>query len=474
MSNSPTSLEITGPSGGELLGEVELTPVGEVKVIVDAARKAQPEWSRRTVADRAALLEAAADLLDPQSDELAILLASESGKPIDQARFEIRASIGLLRSNAREACRTAGGRVLPTEGLKGVDHDFVYTRREPLGVVAAILPFNFPVELYVEKCAAALVGGNAVVVKPPLEDPLAVMRFHKALHDAGIPADVLGSVLGDRDVGAELSQADGIAAVSLTGSTAAGLAVATAAAPTLRRLHLELGGNNASLVLDDADLELAASELIRGRLLMNGQACSASKRIVVHRSLHDELADRIAAGVARQQVGPALDEATTIGPLITAAAAERVVAQAERAISEGAAAVGNPPAADGAYVAPVVLAGVPRDAAVASDDEIFGPVFNLIPVDSAIEAIEVANASSFGLMSSVFSADVKRAVAVAERLNSGGVVVNGTDNYRPPVIPFGGVGLSGTGREGIGYTIEELTREKTIVLRNFREPEEEL
>ena len=474
MSNSSNSLKITGPSGGEPLGEVELTPVGEVSAIVEAACKAQPEWSRRTVADRAALLEAAADLLDPQSDELSVLLASEAGTPLEQAQFEIRASIGLLRSNAREACRTAGGRVLPTEGLKGVDHDFVYTRREPLGVVAAILPFNFPVELYVEKCAAALVGGNAVVVKPPLEDPLAVMRFHKALHDAGVPSDVLSSVLGDRDVGAELSQANGIAAVSLTGSTIAGLAVAKAAAPTLRRLHLELGGNNASLVLNDADIDLAASELLRGRLLMNGQACSASKRIVVHRSLHDELAERIAAGVAKQRVGPATDPETTIGPLITAAAAERVVAQAERAISEGATAVGAAPAADGAYVSPVVLSGVPAAAAVASDDEIFGPIFNLIPVDSAAEAIEVANSSSFGLMSSVFSVDIKRAVAVAERLHSGGVVVNGTDNYRPPVIPFAGVGLSGTGREGIGYTIEELTREKTIVLRNFREPEEEL
>ena len=463
MSNSSTSLEITSPGGGAPLGEVELTPVGQVSAIVGAACKAQPEWSRRTVADRAALLEVAADLLDPQSEELSLLLASEAGKPIDQAKFEIRASIGLLRSNAREACRTAGGRVLPTEGLKGVDRDFVYTRREPLGVVAAILPFNFPVELYVEKCAAALVGGNAVVVKPPLEDPLAVMRFHKALHDAGVPTDVLASVLGDRDVGAELKREKAVTKE-----------LAKAAAPTLRRLHLELGGNNASLILNDADIELAASELVRGRLLMNGQACSASKRIVVDRSLHDELAERIAAAVALQRVGSATDPETTIGPLITAAAAERVVAQAERAISEGASIIGDAPAADGAYVAPMVLTEVPAAAAVASDDEIFGPVFNLIPVDSVSEAIEVANSSSFGLMSSVFSADVKRAVAVAERLHSGGVVVNGTDNYRPPVIPFGGVGLSGTGREGIGYTIDELTREKTIVLRNFREPEEEL
>ncbi len=467
-------MKIGGPNGDHQLGEVELTSVEEVARAVAAAKIAQPEWARLSVADRASLLEAAADLLDPQAGDLAQLLSAESGKPLAQAQFEIRASIGLLRSNAREACRTAGGVVLPTEGLKGVDRDLVYTRREPLGVVAAILPFNFPVELYVEKCAAALVGGNSVVVKLPFEDPLATMAFHRALHDAGIPRGVLSAVLGDRDVGAALAQDDRVDAVSLTGSTAAGLAVAIAAAPTLRRLHLELGGNNAALVLDDADLELAASELVRGRLLMNGQACSASKRIVVARSLHDALAERIVAAAAGQSVGEATDPNTTIGPLISAAAAARVVAQAEKAISEGASLASGEAVAEGPFVRPIVLTNVPKSASVASDDEIFGPVFCLVPVDSTEEAIEVANSSSFGLMSSVFSRDVQRALAVAERLHSGGVVINGSDNYRPPVVPFGGVGLSGSGREGIGYTIDELTREKTIVLRNFREQKEEL
>ena len=358
--------------------------------------------------------------------------------------------------------------MLPTEGNFGTEWDLAYTRREPLGVVAAILPFNFPVELFVEKCAAALVGGNAVVVKPPLEDPLVVERFRRALIEAGVPEDVIQAVHGDADVGAALATAPGIDAISLTGSTNAGIAVATATAAQLRVLHLELGGNNACLVLDDADIDLVAEEATRGRILMNGQACSASKRVLVHRSLHDELAERLAAAATAQRVGPAVDADSTIGPLIHAGAASRVASQVANARAQGAEIAAGSGEADGAYFAPTVLASVPATADVARDDEIFGPVFNLIPVDSQEEAIATANASSFGLMASVFSADPQRALIVAEQLESGGVVINGTDNYRPPVIPFGGVKLSGRGREGLGYTLEELTREKPIIFRRFR------
>jgi len=464
---------ISGPSGSSGIGEVALTPAAGVQAAVDCARKAQPTWAALPAWERAGILDAAADSLAPEENGLGELLASESGKPLEQARFEIHASVGLMRANADEV-RRVGGRVLPTEWLGGTASDLAYTRREPLGVVAAILPFNFPVELYVEKVAAALGGGNTVVVKPPVEDPLAVMRFHDALHQAGVPREALVAVNGDRDVGAALARASGVDAVSLTGSTGAGLAVAEAGVPTLRTLHLELGGNNGALVLEDADLDLVAPEMVRGRLMMNGQACSASKRIIVHRSLHDELANRLAAAAREQVVGPATDPGTTIGPLITPHAAERVVAQAGRAVDEGAELVVGELTADGPWVSPMVLAGVPSSAAVASDDEIFGPVFTLIPVDSVAEAVEVANSSSFGLMGSVFSEDLSLAVAVAEKLRCGGVVINGTDNYRPPNIPFHGVGLSGTGREGIGYTLEEMTREKTIVFRRFRESREEL
>jgi acyl-CoA reductase-like NAD-dependent aldehyde dehydrogenase len=440
-----------------------------VEVVVDAASVAQPAWGEMSVAARATCLGEAAERLGPRAEELARLLAEESGKPIRQARFEVEGAIALLRGNAWEG-RRLSGRVLPTEGSAGTETDFAWTRREPLGVIAAILPFNFPVELFVEKCAAALVGGNAVVVKPPAEDPLAVLEFRHALLDAGVPEGVLGCVQGDADVGAALASAAGVDAVSLTGSTKAGLAVAAEAAKTLRPLHLELGGNNASLVLADADLDLVSSELLYGRLLMNGQACAASKRILVDASIHDELAGRLVEGVRGLQVGDALDPATDIGPLITARAAETVASQVARARSEGARLVHGSGTAAGRFFEPCVLANVAADAAVAIDDEIFGPVFVLIETHGPAEALELANSSSFGLMASVFTADLGLAVALAERLQAGGVVVNGTDNYRPPVLPFGGVKLSGRGREGLGYTIEELTTEKTIVLRRFRRP----
>lgn len=441
--------------------------------VVAAARAAQAAWSHWSLAERAAVLDAAADDLTKEIPELGRLLAAESGKPLAQADFEVRGAISLLRGNAAEA-RRLGGRVLPTEGNVGTEHDLAITRRQPLGVVAAILPFNFPVELLVEKCAAALVIGNAVVAKPPVEDPLTVGRFHEALVRAGVPAPAFALVQGDRDVGAALATAEGIDAVSLTGSTAAGVAVAEATARTLRPLHLELGGNNACVVRADADLDLVVAEAARGRLMMNGQACSATKRIIVHRSRHEELVERLGSVAAEQVLGSPTDATTTVGPLITPGAAERVAAQVATACGQGATLAAGSNAADGPFFAPAVLAGVPTTADVARDDEIFGPVFSVIPVDGDAEALEVANSSSFGLMASVFTADLRRGFALAERIEAGGVVINGSDNYRPPVIPFGGVKLSGTGREGLGYTIDELSREKTIVLRRFRMAPEEL
>lgn len=459
--------EVRDPPGTAVLGCVDLTPVEAVADVVAAARRERRTWSMRSLADRADLLEGAADILEPAAGELGHLLAAESGKPLAQAHFEVRGALALLRGNAQVGRRMAG-HVLPTEGQHGTESDIAFTRREPLGVIAAILPFNFPVELFVEKCAAALVGGNAVVAKAPVEDPLVVERFHAAFIEAGVPAEVVALVHGDREVGSALAAAPGIDGVSLTGSTSAGVSVAGSAAPTLRRLHLELGGNNAALVLADADLDLVAEELTSGRLLMNGQACSASKRVIVDTRVHDELVDRLSVSTGRQVVGPSTDVATTVGPLISGDAARRVEAQVTRAQQEGAVLVAGTGLADGVYFAPTILASVPTDAAVAVDDEIFGPVFTLIPAVSPGDALRIANGSSFGLMASVFSADLQLAIAMAEQIEAGGVVINGTDNYRPPVIPFGGVKLSGSGREGLGYTIEELTREKTIVLRRFR------
>jgi acyl-CoA reductase-like NAD-dependent aldehyde dehydrogenase len=447
-------LEIFAPATHRRIGAVAAASSAEVAAAIGRARDAQPAWARRTAGERADIIDRAARILEDRAAEWSLLLAEESGKVIAQAQFELKFSAALARANAAHL-RGMKGELLPTAMLDAT-----------LGVVAAVLPFNFPVELFVEKAAAALAIGNAVIVKPPEQDPLAVGAAIGAFHEAGVPADVLACVNGGREVGAALCSDPRLAAVSLTGSTRAGLAVA--AAPVLRKLHLELGGNDAAILCRDCDLDLAVPDLIFGRTLMNGQACASNKRILVHREIADELVGRLSAAVGVLRVGDPLDPASQVGPLISAAAAAGVAAQVARAVGQGAVLAAGTGKADGAFFAPCVLHRVPRGADVAADDEIFGPVLTCIPFAGEDEAVAIANQSSYGLSGCVFSRDWARAMAIADRMESGGVVVNGTGNYRPSFVPFGGMKQSGLGREGLGYTMEELSQAKYTVLRRFR------
>ncbi len=460
-------MTVCSPATQRRLGTVALTRADAVSDAVGRARAAQPGWAARRSAERAEVIERAAVAIERRSEEWARLLSEESGKILPQARFEIAFSAALTRANAQRL-RGLSGELLPTESLESTADDVAWVRRVPLGVVAVVLPFNFPVELLVEKAAAALCMGNAVVVKPPDQDPLTVLAVVNAFHEAGVPADALVAVPGDRTTGAALCADPTLAAVSLTGSTAAGRSVASS--PVLRRLHLELGGNDAAILCSDADLDLAVPDLVFGRTLMNGQACASNKRILVHRSLADELVSRLCERITGIVVGDPLDPASGLGPLISAAAAQRVEAQVARALSQGALLAGGDARAQGAFFSPCVLEGVPETADVARDDEIFGPVLTCIPFDSEADAVRIANQSSYGLSGCVFSRDWARALQIADRMESGGVVVNGTGNYRPPFVPFGGVKQSGLGREGLGFTLEEMSQPKYTVLRRIRAP----
>jgi acyl-CoA reductase-like NAD-dependent aldehyde dehydrogenase len=465
MSLDPEPLTILAPATHRELGRVPVTPAGEVAERVARAKAAQPAWAARRAGERADIIEGAARLIERNAEDWALLLAEESGKILAQARFELRFASALARGNA-ERLRAMAGELLPTESLESTADDVAWVRRVPLGVVAAVLPFNFPVELLIEKAAAALAMGNAVVVKPPDQDPLAVLAVVGAFHEAGVPADVLSVATGDRATGAALCADRRLAAVSLTGSTRAGLGVA--ASPVLRRLHLELGGNDAAILCADADLDAAVPELVFGRTLMNGQACASNKRILVHRSIAAELVERLSASVARIRVGDPLDPACGMGPLISAAAASRVAAQVAHAVGQGAALAWGTGRPDRSFFAPCVLADVPAASDVARDDEIFGPVLACIPFGSEEEAIAIANQSSYGLSGCVFSRDWARGVRIADRMECGGAVVNGTGNYRPPFVPFGGVKESGLGREGLGFTMTEMSQPKYTVLRRIR------
>ncbi|MDQ2677096.1 MAG: aldehyde dehydrogenase family protein [Actinomycetota bacterium] len=457
--------EIRAAGSGELLGRIEPLRVEQVDDVVAAARSAQLDWAAAAPHHRADALVAAAGELIDHVESLARAHARESGKILAQADHEVRGAIALLRRNA-ELARMAGGEVAPTGALPGGERDLTIVERVPLGVVVAVLPFNFPIELAMEKAAAALAVGNAAIVKLPPQNPLAtaaaleIVRRH-------LPDGVLQVVDADNGTAAALCAAPGVDAVSLTGSVGAGVAVARSTADQLRPLHLELGGNGAAIVRADADLDHVVSETLRGRLLMNGQTCAATKRLIAHRDIAAELAERLVAALADVVPGDPLDPATRLGPLIDARAAEVVERQVRSTVAEGARrALGTAP--DGAWFAPTVLTDVPPEAAVLHDDEVFGPVVPIVAVDDDEAALALANATRLRLTAAVFSADLTTALAMAQRLDFGGVVVNGTNNYRPPVVPFGGVDLAGAGREGLGWTLGELTRTRFIALRGVR------
>lgn len=449
------------------LGEVRVPSQDEVDLMVRTARASASTWAAVPPWQRSQPLEDAARALATAAESIGQLLARESGKIVYQAIEEVRGAAYLMRRNA-DLGREETGRLLPTGSLPGTDGDLAWERRVPLGVVVAIIPFNFPVELLVEKAAAALVAGNVVIVKPPEQDPLAVTEVVRLIHEAGIPNETLQIAHGDAAVGAFLAEHPDVDAVSLTGSTNAGRSVAAGTARALRRLHLELGGNDPAIVLEDADLDLVVPELVRGRLLMNGQSCASNKRVIAARPIAEELERRLVERLSTVRACHPLEPGAELGPLIDEKATARVIGQARTAVGEGARLALGALEAQGAFVDPIVLTDVPHRSQVARDDEIFGPVFTLLTVVDDDEAISVANASSMGLMGCVFSRDLARALAVADRLETGGVVINGTGNYRPPFVPFGGVKLSGSGREGIGYTVEELTRLRFWVLRRIR------
>lgn len=464
--SNPERLHIFSPATHRELGVVPSASASLVSETISKAVAAQPAWGERRTGERADILERASALIDGQASQWSRLLAEESGKILAQAQFELKLAAAMTRGNA-ERLRAMGGDLLPTGALEATADDIAWVRRVPLGVVAAVLPFNFPVELFVEKAAAALAMGNAVIVKPPEQDPLTVMAVSEAFLNAGVPPDVLVVLPGGRQTGAALCADPRLAAVSLTGSTRAGLEVASI--PVLRKLHLELGGNDAAIICRDADLDLVSPELVFGRALMNGQACAANKRIIVHRSISDELVGRLSAILALLRVGDPLDPASAIGPLISVEAATEVGNQVARVIDQGGSLASGSATPRGAFFDPCVLADVPQSADVAKDDEIFGPVFTCIPFDTEEEAISIANQSSFGLSGCVFSRDWPRALRISERLACGGVVVNGTGNYRPPIVPFGGVKQSGLGREGLGFTLEEMSQPRYTVLRRIRD-----
>ena len=332
-------------------------------------------------------------------------------------------------------------------------------------MVACIIPFNFPCDLYDQKVAPALMMGNAAIVLPSSDNPLTLMKLTEMLVEAGVPNGVIQCLTAPGAVKDAAVTDPRVHLVTLTGSTEVGIGTAKLAAANLTHTALELGGNDAFIVLDDGDVDLAVEEMVWGRMYNTGQVCCASKRFLIHNSLKDEFTKKVIDRIKQLKVGDPQKEDTQIGCLISEKAAIKVEKEVQLTLEQGGKLLLGGKR-NGAYYEPTVITDIPKTADVAKDMEIFGPVVSIIGFDTDEEAIEIANNSVFGLSSCVFSRDQKRAFKVAAAMEAGGAVINGASFFRSFEMPFGGWKHSGIGTEGVLSTFNEMTRVKTIVLKN--------
>lgn len=467
-------VEVCNPADGSYIDHVPSATLDDAARAVDAAQAGKRRMAALPAHERAAILIRTAELIEQQIGSLGELLARENGKPIMQTRDEVRVAARIFRSFGEEAKRIFG-RVVPMDAVPGNERHVAMTIRQPLGVVAAIIPFNYPVELFAHKAAAGLAAGNAVITKPPLECPLTLLKVAEIMEAAGLPRAAHQVITGDGVMlGEFLASHPDIQAVTLTGSTATGKRVSELAAKTLKHVHLELGGNDAQIICADADLDRAAEAVVLGRLARgNGQICCAVKRIFVEAPVYDRFAALLNEKARLLKVGDQLEEDTDVGPLIHAVAAERVES-AIRQAEAGGAQVLTGGQRRGNFIEPTVIGGVPLDSNLLHE-EVFGPVAPIVPFTDISEAVELANNSLFGLQAAIFTNDISRAFDIAYRLEVGGVIVNWSTAVRVETLAFGGVKFSGNGREAIHDTLLEMTHQKSILFFNaLSQPSQEL
>jgi acyl-CoA reductase-like NAD-dependent aldehyde dehydrogenase len=458
---------VIDPSTGARLGEAPVASVEEARTAVDAAGEAEERWGSVPGHERAKILRATAARLGADREALARLVASEVGKPIADARVEVERAAGVFLLAADEI-RQLGGESFPADAYErpaGNERRFLFTVRDPIGVVVAIGPFNFPLNLLVHKVAPALAAGNPVVVKPTSAAPFTALRLATHLEAAGIPAGALNVVVGPGGtVGDALIEHPRTRLVTFTGSTAVGTRIAERAGRRATRVILEMGGLDPLVVLDDAPLDTTVAAAVRGTFSYSGQVCTASKRLLVQEGVADEFSRRLTERAVALRVGPALDETTEVGPVIDRQALDRLDRMVEDARGRSATVLtggARRPIGGGTFYAPTVLDRVPEEARVVLEEP-FGPIAPIVRFANVDDAVRIANATPYGLQAAVYTRDIARGFSLAKRIRAGSVHLNDPTNVRWDALPFGGVRASGLGREGVRYAMQEMTEVKLI------------
>ncbi|MDV8665445.1 NADP-dependent glyceraldehyde-3-phosphate dehydrogenase [Streptococcus pneumoniae] len=457
--SSEQEITIYSPINQEELGTVPAMTQTEADEAMQAARAALPAWRALSAIERAAYLHKTAAILERDKEKIGTILAKEVAKGIKAAIGEVVRTADLIRYAAEEGLRITG-QAMEGGGFEAASKNkLAVVRREPVGIVLAIAPFNYPVNLSASKIAPALIAGNVVMFKPPTQGSISGLLLAKAFEEAGIPAGVFNTITGrGSEIGDYIIEHKEVNFINFTGSTPIGERIGRLAG--MRPIMLELGGKDAALVLEDADLEHAAKQIVAGAFSYSGQRCTAIKRVIVLESVADKLATLLQEEVSKLTVGDPFDNAD-ITPVIDNASADFIWGLIEDAQEKEAQAL-TPIKREGNLLWPVLFDQVTKDMKVAWEEP-FGPVLPIIRVASVEEAIAFANESEFGLQSSVFTNDFKKAFEIAEKLEVGAVHINNKTQRGPDNFPFFGVKGSGAGVQGIKYSIEAMTNVKSIV-----------
>ncbi len=457
---SEKKITIYSPIDGEELGTVGAMTQEEVVTAIKTSREALDTWKDLSATERARYLYKVADILERDQNEIGEILAKEVSKGIKAAISEVVRTADLIRYTAAEGLRVVGEIIEGGSFEAGSKNKMALVRRVPVGVVLAIAPFNYPVNLSASKIAPALITGNVVIFKPPTQGAISGLLLAKAFKEAGIPDGVLNTITGKgSEIGDFVVEHKGIDFINFTGSTPIGEKIGKLAG--MRPIMLELGGKDSAIVLEDADIEKAATEIVDGAFSYSGQRCTAIKRVLVADSVADELANKIRSKVDALKVGNPMENAD-ITPLIDNRAADFIKELIDDALEKGARPL-NQIKREGNLVWPVVFDDVNLDMKIAWEEP-FGPVLPIIRINNEEEAIEIANRSNFGLQSSVFTKDMEKAFRIASKLEVGTIHINNRTQRGPDNFPFLGVKYSGAGAQGIKYSIESMTRLKSIVI----------
>jgi acyl-CoA reductase-like NAD-dependent aldehyde dehydrogenase len=457
-------IEVRNPATGEVIDSVPRARLDEVERAIRIGVSGRETMRKMPAHLRSDILRKASEVIAKRHEQLSQLLCRENGKTIRQCRAEMTATQRLFLDFAEQAKRLHGESI-PMDAVAGLEHMIAYTIRQPMGLIVGIIPFNYPAELFAHKIPGALAAGNAAIVKLPEQCPLTVLELAHILYESGLPENALQTLVGyPKEMGDRLLTDPEVAMISFTGGIKSARAIAATAAPHMKKTAFELGGVDAMLVLDSANVSAAADAVVQGRLTNGaGQICCAVKQILVAESVYGTFVEQLLKKVEAIKVGDPLDETTDLGPLISEQAAENVHRDVELSIGLGAECLAGGRRIGQNFYAPTVLVNLQQKMPCLCD-EVFGPVAPIMSFSNLNQAVNELNSSPYGLQASVFSDNIHDALGVAHRLQVGGVVVNGAGAFRPGNVPFGGFKLSGIGRESIKDTVLEMTQETAIVI----------